>query len=1429
MFWGRLTLMASVALGVWLLGGQAWAFNNEPSGEGIPGDAQGIPAVTGGPLVQQEGVPRDAFHETTDLAMQYRQLAAAGQSGSEVVSENVDWARGRHEETVIDLRVRVQGGYVTHRRELVEGREWQFNSTWASLELTYESGADEETDAPREIHRGEYRYDPSDSDGTYQYDQRRHIDMTDDGFRWRDRQGNDIQYDRQGRIQSYGDANGVRVYFDLDDNDRIESIRDTHGNEVMQFERGSDGRLKSVTDRTGRSVEYEWEGHADTGSRLVRVQDVLGEEWEYEYDLFQYHDETVHLMTERRGPGAGHNLTLDYVEDDSGGCTRRRSSRWVWDEDEGKWGLVIDCGATQSGRSQPLLAARTDGEGVIDQHEYHYDEGLGEYRLIRRDEEGGMDVRDYNLQGELVKHQVAREDRVETVERRHIDDNVRIREDGDGNRTITEMGEWDNPVHIEHPDGSVEEFEWHSSYRLPTRYTDENGNVIELEYDSNGNLTRRVEAVGTPEERVVEHEYDDYGNRITTHRRGSGNAEDITETREYDSYGNLTALTGGEGNRFELRDHDPLGNPREVVDGRGEVWQFQYDDAGNMTRMESPKGRVTEFEYDGAGNLQGVREPTGEKTTLDYDARGRVMTVTNPLGEKTRFTYDAADRITSIIDAQGESMEFRYTPDGRPKSFTDRDGERVSWDYEDAPVGMPGAVHYATRSERFEYDSRSRRAGISKSAEDAPEREVAFDRDHGGRVIERHEPMERSHQYEYDALDRRIALIDPAGQRTELDYDAHDNLREVTNPRQIPIRSYEYDRNRRLVKELMPDGEAIEYDYDPNGNLTRVTYPEGNTLVYGYDADGLLAEVQYFDDPGDIHAPEQATRHISFDYDDAGRMIGYEDKHSSADYDYDDAGRLTDVTVDYGDFELSYAYSYYPGGRVKTFTDPEGQTYSYDWTPGGKLREVDIPGEGVYRFHDYQGEAPTRMTLPGGATKDIDYDGYMQMQELTARDPAGNELLDWSYEHDVTGKVTEREREGEPTVYDYDILDRLTGVEGPDESNEFSYDPVGNRESESAFQDEDGTPHDWQYDDRDRLIQRGPIEYEYDANGNRVLERDTRTDTETTYEYDAQNRLIKVKEADNTVAKYAYDPFGQRISKEVNGEKMYFLYSPDGLIAEADDVGNVHTSYGWQPNSLWGTDPLFIRQEGQYGYYLKDHLGAPWAVVSSSGSTLWEAAYDAFGKTTVLTSEITSNLRFPGQYYDAETGEHYNFYRYYAPELGRYQRADPIGKVGGINSYLYAAGNSVLKFDAYGLVEWTATRFGGGMFVIAGTAHHRFHVVSECVNGERVEAEVWVQVSGFGASVGATMLPMSGDRDIKFTTPSSIPDASAFHGLAGVVSIGVEIAPIGFGYRRFNLADARYVPGTGDSVTGKIEAGGSVASGTSTVMSSQTVTCKCGG
>ena len=155
----------------------------------------------------------------------------------------------------------------------------------------------------------------------------------------------------------------------------------------------------------------------------------------------------------------------------------------------------------------------------------------------------------------------------------------------------------------------------------------------------------------------------------------------------------------------------------------------------------------------------------------------------------------------------------------------------------------------------------------------------------------------------------------------------------------------------------------------------------------------------------------------------------------------------------------------------------------------------------------------------------------------------------------------------------------------------------------------------------------------------------------------------------------------------MRGVKTFYHYSDSGLVAEINSNGNTLKSYGYRPGSPWGTDPLFMRENGKNYWYLNDHLGTPQQIVAENGGVVWKAQYQVFGKAEISNdSTVTNNLRFPGQYYDEETGMHYNWNRYYDPESGRYTQVDPIKLFGGLNLYGYTQNNPILSIDPWGLV-----------------------------------------------------------------------------------------------------------------------------------------------
>ena len=265
--------------------------------------------------------------------------------------------------------------------------------------------------------------------------------------------------------------------------------------------------------------------------------------------------------------------------------------------------------------------------------------------------------------------------------------------------------------------------------------------------------------------------------------------------------------------------------------------------------------------------------------------------------------------------------------------------------------------------------------------------------------------------------------------------------------------------------------------------------------------------------------------------------------------------------------------------------------------------------------------------------------------------------------------------------YGYDGASRLTSADNPlGEDESYSYDEVGNRTSASNAGGEIA------HNVNNELTMYGELEYEYDDNGN-MTEVQLSGTVVFVYHYNADNRLIKVEGGNNnTLAEYYYDPFGRRLWKDANQTRTYFFYSDEGLIAEFDITGSESRSYGYKPDSTWTTDPLWLKHNNAYYFYHNDHLGTPQKLTAQNGMVAWSATYSAFGEATIDTEHIRNPLRFPGQYYDAETGLHYNYQRYYDPGIGRYVGVDPVNFNGGdVNLYGYVKNNSINTSDALGL------------------------------------------------------------------------------------------------------------------------------------------------
>jgi RHS repeat-associated protein len=172
-------------------------------------------------------------------------------------------------------------------------------------------------------------------------------------------------------------------------------------------------------------------------------------------------------------------------------------------------------------------------------------------------------------------------------------------------------------------------------------------------------------------------------------------------------------------------------------------------------------------------------------------------------------------------------------------------------------------------------------------------------------------------------------------------------------------------------------------------------------------------------------------------------------------------------------------------------------------------------------------------------------------------------------------------------------------------------------------------------------------------------------------------------------------------------------------------------------------------------YYLTDHLGTPQKVIDNAGAVVWSGDYKPFGEVVNEVSTVDNHFRFPGQFYDQETGLHYNYHRYYQIRVGRYLTPDPIGLLDEINLFLYAKDDPINFTDSMGLTTlpdiWARIEFAAKPYVVGGGL-----VVT---GGATMVAGASLAVTGFGSMpvtgpagffVGSVGVAVTGTGAIQF-------------------------------------------------------------------------------
>ena len=304
-----------------------------------------------------------------------------------------------------------------------------------------------------------------------------------------------------------------------------------------------------------------------------------------------------------------------------------------------------------------------------------------------------------------------------------------------------------------------------------------------------------------------------------------------------------------------------------------------------------------------------------------------------------------------------------------------------------------------------------------------------------------------------------------------------------------------------------------------------------------------------------------------------------------------------------------------------------------------------------------------------------------------------------AYQYDLDGNLVRTgnlshstdQRTG-TTHFEYDKLGRITKA-----GNEmFAFDPAHNILSD----------HNSPTVPDNRLKTYNGSSYYYDCFGN-LIHRELANGEVQNYFYDLHDQLVKAeifkKDGTKETWAYTYDALGRRIGKgrlkneEASDgleEETGFVWDGSHLLQEVQPDGR-YTYIYTDPDSYeplaqvrnWTNEDGESRQ--QTHYFHCDQIGIPREMTDKDGNLLWFGNYTGWGRLkeeTKVTDSAYQPFRLQNQYADRETGLHYNFFRYYEPDVGRFINQDPIRLWGGDNFYWFAP-NSSAWIDVLGLAS----------------------------------------------------------------------------------------------------------------------------------------------
>ncbi|WP_437967869.1 RHS repeat-associated core domain-containing protein [Sorangium sp. So ce260] len=762
----------------------------------------------------------------------------------------------------------------------------------------------------------------------------------------------------------------------------------------------------------------------------------------------------------------------------------------------------------------------------------------------------------------------------------------------------------------------------------------------------------------------------------------------------FDEAGELVGYRDGLGRAWRMGE---AGGAYRVVDPLGRATEFVYDDRGNVVTTRGPDGLETQHARDANGNLIYLSDAMGLVASFRYDERGCLVHAATEGGGKTSMKYDALCNRVEIVEPDGGTRALRYDFLGRLVEMRDEKGGVHRWIYDAMGRVVEHCSPLGART-FVSYDEAGRFNG---------------ERDADGRWF----------RLVYAGLREVIAVERSDGSRVSYAYDRELDMVRIVNE-EGDVHTIERDLEGRILAERTFDGRTLRYRNDQAGRLSRITFNDGEFVELTYDDLDRVIGRAFSDD----------TFH-KLEYDERGRVLLFETEAVRTQYTYDARGRCTredtemvsdpssatsvrhlyDVGLNRTNVSVPGAFSIATprdaAGRCSAliFSDARGAdqpiaTFAYDATGAETGRLFAGGGGGLELTRDAHGNVLCSAVLGRGAAAavrpgepawvgklggpetlrfDYRWSPANELQVLADRDRGAQ-----SFAYDARGRIAQKRHERRAGTEDYVLSPRgdVRWIDGRAQSH------LGGG----------------------RLVTTTGATLTYDARGRLV--KKVEGAAVTTYAWSVLGLLSGVTLPDGTRIELVYDGFARRLEKRVvrrDAALVRHRYRWDGedlleetVEREASTPGAAapftlveRRRYAYSPGS-----PVPIAQAidteagpGAWKYLVhRDGAPVPLALVDADGTVDQVFETEAYGR--VIAGDAAATLsRFPGHWYEPETGLHYNRWRYFDPASATYLSPEPLGLEGGLEAYGYVNGQPLAAIDADGLMRSMVTpRRGAG-------------------------------------------------------------------------------------------------------------------------------------